>query len=220
MTVGEHIKALRLANEWSKSELARRLSVAKGREVPRQSVINWEKGKEHPQAENIEALADVFNRPQREFEQFGARDTGLPTSAAKRLIPLLEWSDLKHIVAGRKMHKQALRKQQHLEVDDSVPTHAFALVIQDDSMAPRFRPGEEIVIDPKVMPVHDAEDPDFVLVRLKSGQIVFRQYVLRAPGAYDLVGLHKDCRTCSITPGEPAELLGTMVEHRRKRRRR
>jgi hypothetical protein len=99
------------------------------------------------------------------------------------------------------------------------PAEPLVLTIQDESMAPRFLPGEEVVIDPKVPPRDNPDDPDFVLVRLTTGQVVFRQYVPKGAGNYDLVGLHKDCRTRSVTPSEPAELLGTMVEHRWKRRR-
>lgn len=220
MSVGMHIKNLREAKCWSKAALARELTKAKGRTVPRESVSRWESGDDHPQRENIKALAKVFDRPEREFEEFGGGDTGRPSVAGKRTIPLLSWLDLKHVGPEGIVARQALRKAPEIEVDDAVPDHAYALTIQDTSMSDRFMPGDEIIIDPKVEPVHDAADPDFVLVRLTTGQVIFRQYVLRAPGAFDLVGLNPRCKTESVTPNEPAELLGTMIEHRRKRRRR
>lgn len=228
MSVGRRIKEYRVAKRWSQAMLARALTEAKrafankGKEVNRESVSQWEKGTGYPRAENIVALAKVFDRPESDFERFGTNSSVRASDSAKRRIPLLTWPDLNHVTGGGAMSKHALaRFTEYIEVDQSTPTEAFGVVIADNSMSPRFVAGEEVVIDPKATPVHNPADPDFVLVRLKNGEVLFREYRRRYPGdpsVYDLVAYHKDFQTQTVATDDGAELVGVMIEHRRKRR--
>ena len=88
-----------------------------------------------------------------------------------------------------------------------------AFTVEDDSMSPQFTYKDEIIIDTDLKPDNDEQ----VLVRLGSGQMLFRQYRPRSETSYDLVAVNPYWPTHSVTPRTPAEILGTLVEHRRKR---
>ncbi len=60
-------------------------------------------------------------------------------------------------------------------------------------------------------------------MRLADGEHLFRRYRARGksdgrPAAYDLVAENPAWKTVSVTVADKAAILGTMVEHRRKRR--
>lgn len=87
----------------------------------------------------------------------------------------------------------------------------FALVIEGESMAPRFKEGDTVVIDRMV----DPEPGDYVAALLGTGSIAFRRYRARHPG-YELVPENSDW---DIIPGHDVEkILGVMVEHRTYRK--
>jgi hypothetical protein len=88
-----------------------------------------------------------------------------------------------------------------------------AFTVEDDSMSPEFTYKDEIIIDTDLKPDND----EHVLVRLGSGQMLFRQFRPRSETSYDLVAVNPEWPTHSVTPRAPAEILGTLVEHRRKR---
>ena len=221
MSMGRRIRVYREAKGWSQAELAYELTRVKerGSKVTRVSVSNWENGKEFPRHDNIRALARVFSKPETDFQRFGGDTATLVDPSGRHFIPLLKMCQLKHVGEGG-MIRGSARNIAQLEVDKSIPRHAFGIVIKDTSMATRFMPGEEVIIDPTVLPLDNPDDPDFVLARVNDvQQFVFRLYRKRGPDAFDLVAFHKDCKTISSTPNDPVVLLGTMIEHRRKRRR-
>ncbi|WP_325345401.1 LexA family protein [Xylophilus sp.] len=99
---------------------------------------------------------------------------------------------------------------------------AFALVIDGESMMDEFRPGDVVIIDPAVKP----RPGDFVVAKLDDDEsATFKKYrsrgVDQATGVdlFDLVPLNPDWPTISVTPGNPGQVIGTMMEHRRRRRR-
>ena len=99
---------------------------------------------------------------------------------------------------------------------------AFALMIDGESMMDEFRPGDVVIIDPAVKP----RPGDFVVAKVDDDEsATFKKYRSRgvdtATGIeiFDLVPLNPDWPTISITPGNPGHLIGTMMEHRRRRRR-
>lgn len=114
------------------------------------------------------------------------------------------------------MDDSILREVDYLSVAKDFSKSCVALEIGDDSMLPEFVEGEEVVIDPNLRP---ESDDDCVLVRLPDGSVVFRRYRARSQGAFDLVAESPDFQTISIRPDDGHEFLGTMVEHRKRRRR-
>lgn len=99
------------------------------------------------------------------------------------------------------------------------PPSTFALRIRGDSMEPEFRAGDVVVIDPTISP----KPGDFVVAKDEAGEATFKQY--RSAGLNDsgvdvfellpLNPLYAPMRSDRL----PLAIIGTMVEHRRYRRR-
>jgi len=88
-------------------------------------------------------------------------------------------------------------------------------------MLPEFHEGDKIVIDPEVAP----QPGDLVIAKLDGDdEATFKKYRPRgvdSTGApvIELVPLNDDWPTLTITADKPGRIMGTMVEHRRYRRR-
>lgn len=98
--------------------------------------------------------------------------------------------------------------------------NAFALEIRGDSMAPDFTEGDRVIIDPAVRP----QPGDFVVARINHIEATFKKYRPRGIGAggkdiFELVPLNEDYATLRSDQVK-IEIVGTMVEHRRYRRKR
>lgn len=208
MSIGDQIRKARKEAGLSQQALADLIGVT------RASISQWESNTPKLRDEHIIALSRHLNRPMSTFARFGGDTVTTTDDEGKHLIVLLNWEDLAHVALGGKVQSQALKKPAYLEVTKEISKRAIAFVIQDDSMEDDFFAGEEIVIDPDIKP---ADDKDYVLVRLKSGEHLFRRYQPRG-SAYDLVATNADWDTVSVSPRNPAEIIGTMVEHRRRRR--
>jgi transcriptional regulator with XRE-family HTH domain len=210
MAVADRIKKWRKVKGLSQGKLAEAVGVS------RAAINQWEKNTPKLRDHHIMALARALGRPESTFTPFGG-DTVTGPEGRKHSIPLLHWEDLKHLREG-KVHTAALKKQSYVEVSKDISKRAVMLVVHDDSMEPEFRVGDEIIIDPEVLPRDSDQYPDFVLVRVGDGEEIFRRYVGRRGGAYDLVAENPEWETYSVNSRHPGEVLGTMVEHRKKRR--
>lgn len=58
------------------------------------------------------------------------------------------------------------------------PTEAFVVPVRDDSMWPRYKPGEYALVEPSIAP----EIGDDVLVRLTTGETMIRRLLSRDGG--------------------------------------
>ena len=97
--------------------------------------------------------------------------------ASLQEIPLLASSEVKHFL---KMYDLNLVKE-HVIVDGSVPSTAFAVIMQDSSMEPYLRQGAVLILDPAKQP----RDRDLVLVCIQGGQsLVFRQILINCEQSY------------------------------------
>jgi SOS-response transcriptional repressor LexA len=104
-------------------------------------------------------------------------------------------------------------------VDSSYGRCAVALRIKGDSMAPEFREGDVIIVDPAIAP----SPGDFVVVRNGAHEATFKKFRPRGIDAsgrevFELVPLNDDYPTMR-SDTEPLLIVGTMVEHRKRRRR-
>lgn len=103
--------------------------------------------------------------------------------------------------------------------DNDASRWAFFLEIKGDSMLPDFRPGDRVLIDPEVLP----RPGDFVAAHNTKQEATFKKYRVRGideSGAeiFELVPLNDDYPVlrsdeCHLS------IIGTMIEHRRKFRR-
>ncbi len=104
--------------------------------------------------------------------------------------------------------------------DDDASQWSFFLEIEGDSMLPDFRPGDRVLIDPDVTP----RPGDFVAARNTKQDATFKKYRVRGINelgkeVFELVPLNDDYPVMR-SDEHHLVVIGTMIEHRRKFRRR
>jgi SOS-response transcriptional repressor LexA len=107
----------------------------------------------------------------------------------------------------------------YLSTDVNLSARAFALAVTDDSMLPRFEPGDRVIVDQDVKPVAG----DFVVASDGSAAATFRKYRPRGLNesgqeVFELVPLNDD-HPALYSDRQALTVIGTMLEHRRYRRR-
>lgn len=103
--------------------------------------------------------------------------------------------------------------------DDDASQWSFFLEIEGDSMLPDFRPGDRVLIDPDVSP----NPGDFVAARNTRQEATFKKYRVRGIDesgheVFELVPLN-DNYPVLRSDERHLVVIGTMIEHRRKFRR-
>lgn len=103
--------------------------------------------------------------------------------------------------------------------EDDLGRFAFALEIEGNSMLPDFRPGDRIIVDPDVSPMPG----DFVVAKNGKQMATFKKYRPRGMNeqgqqVFELIPLNEDYPTMR-SDIEHLRIIGTMVEHRKKYRR-
>jgi SOS-response transcriptional repressor LexA len=220
MTVGERIRAARERLKMSQVTLAKKVGVSRG------AIYNWEYDLTDIRKEKVPRLASVLGLDPSALSPFGGGTVApIDKDRKSNYVVLLNWNDLIHLGVGGKMKMSALKRPGYIEVDIDISPECRALRIEDNSMeiivngrsptgVDSFHKGDIIILDPNI----DPRDGDYVLVRIKqTSEHVFRLYVPRARGAYDLVAGNPDYPTLTINNRFPADLIGVLVEHRRKR---
>lgn len=106
-----------------------------------------------------------------------------------------------------------------LLTDLDLSAHAFALEIKGESMLPDFKPGDRVIIDPEIAP----SPGDFVAAKNGSNEATFKKYRPRGMNergeqVIELVPLNPDFPSLR-SDISPIEIIGTMVEHRRYRKK-
>ncbi|AHX12915.1 Cro/Cl family transcriptional regulator [Dyella jiangningensis] len=152
-----------------------------------------------------------------------AESSVIPGAVDMREIPLVSyveagvWSDSNDPYArGDGM--------EAIGVDPDLAAHlsrvAFALKIQGQSMEPEFQQGDVIIVDPNVAP----RPGDFVVAKLDDAEkATFKKYRDRGLDRdgnrmIELAPLNPDFPTLFIDADRPGRIIGTMIEHRRRRR--
>lgn len=114
---------------------------------------------------------------------------------------------------------QANDEHEWLMTDLDLSGNAFALEIKGDSMLPEFRPGDRVIIDPAVAP----QPGDCVVAKNGEDEATFKKYRPRGVDTngnmvFELVPLNDDYPTIR-SDVTPVRIVGTMVEHRKYRKR-
>lgn len=108
---------------------------------------------------------------------------------------------------------------EFLLTDLELSSNAFALEIKGDSMLPEFKPGDRVIIDPSVSP----QPGDYVVAKNGEDEATFKKYRPRGVNergdlVFELVPLNEDYPSMR-SDVTPIRIVGTMVEHRKYRRR-
>ena len=109
---------------------------------------------------------------------------------------------------------------EFLLTDLELSASAFALEIKGNSMAPEFNPGDRVIIDPDVSP----QAGDYVVAKNGGEEATFKKYRLRGHNdqgdeVFELIPLNEDYAPMR-SDQQPIQIVGTMVEHRKYRKKR
>lgn len=212
-TVGERIRARRKELRLTQKDLAAKVGVS------HVSISQWEKDETSPRGDNLLALAKAMGVTAHYIStgEEAASNVSPSTMGTKR-IPILSY-----VQAGLWTESQEIRdydgSMSYLLTDGDYSDRVFALVIEGDSMTPKFNAGDRIIVDPDVLPIPG----DFVVARDDvKNRTVFKKYRptgidLRGNDVYELVPLNDDFPTLRSSTGK-LTLLGTMIEHRISRK--
>jgi len=224
----ERFRAAREATGLSQRAFAKRIGVTGA------TISNWEAGVTDPdniRSALLELAAGVLGKPVaylrtgKDKREVAEAPPGLLLADdGVRMLPLISYVQAGYGKGAVDPYALGQGSDQ-IGVDREMATElgrlAFALTIEGESMLDEFRPGDVVVIDPAVSP----RPGDFVVAKVESDDsATFKKYRSRGvdPSGvelFDLVPLNPDWPTVSVTPGNPGRVIGTMMEHRRRRRR-
>jgi len=216
MSIGERIKLSRSRLKMTQQQLGDKIGANKA------SVSQWENGVYTPDAKNLAELARALN-----VSVFWLMDGkgGLdghnitPAPPDTRQLPILSY-----VQAGGWTATSELRCYDgglsYLSTDLDLGPRAFALLIKGDSMTPEFSEGDAVLIDPDEQP----RPGDFVVAKNGDEEATFKKFRPRGIGEdgreiFELVPLNEDYAPLR-SDRQPITIIGTMVEHRRRRKKR
>jgi len=209
--VGEAIKQWRKSRGWNQGELGSRIGVSAA------SVSNWEKGVDLSYDRVFELAPHVDARPEDLLAGRGPGDRGGDSAIAKvsslggRIVPTYDFETV------RQRYKQPGFAE---EVRSNFPCspESFALLISDRSNAPKYLPGDRVIIDPELAP----EPGDMVLAFVGVDMLpVLRRVTFLQTGPaprYALKPLNDTWPEFVVGPEEPGEIVGVVSEHTQPRR--
>ncbi len=136
-----------------------------------------------------------------------------------RRIPLIDYIQ----AGGFREVNGEFHSEKEIFTDLDIGARCFAMIIKGNSMEPDFKEGDRVIIDPDIIP----SPGDFVVAKCNCcdccDEATFKKYRPRGNNAegneiFELVPLNEDYPTFH-SEIMPCYIIGTMVEHRRYRRR-
>lgn len=221
--MGTHdlIKSRRLRLGLTEQELASQVGVSRG------AVQQWEReGGTAPKRGNQAAVAKVLGLTVAQLmsgEEPDAKQNTSTAAVGTTRIPLISHVQAGNLTAIMDDHAPGAAAE-YLLTDLPVSKHTFALEIKGTSMEPDFKEGDRVIIDPEVQP----QPGDFVAAKITDshgdGEATFKKYRPRGTNdrgdeVFELTPLNEDFPSLR-SDSTPLSIIGTMVEHRRYRRRR
>lgn len=216
-----HERPIDRALRWAKEKGMTQSAFAAAMGVQPANVTNW-KARGMP-AEHHAKVAAILGHSVDELLGMDTHDSSptvevVPVSLGARRVPLISY-----VQAGAMTEMVASYPAgfalDWLLTDLELSEGAFALEIQGDSMTPDFRPGDRIIVDPTIKP----GPGDFVVAKNGDHEATFKKYRPRridekGEEVFELIPLNDDYPTM-YSDVTPIRIIGTMVEHRRYRRR-
>ena len=217
-SVGDRIRRLRKSLGLTQVKLAQMLGI----KAP--SVVQWESDKTNLSGENLLNAAKLFGvTPDYilyggEIEQSAAPNMEMAQPDIHR-IPVISYVQAGVWTAPNEI-RECDGNMAYITTDLELGTRAFAIVIRGNSMEPEFTEGDLVLIDPDE-PLHPG---DFVVAKNGEEEATFKKYRPRGYSEdgkeiFELAPLNDDYATMR-SDRQPIQIIGTMVEHRRRRRRR
>jgi SOS-response transcriptional repressor LexA len=225
LTFTDRIKKARREAGLSQNALAQAMSqIFDKKKISRSAIAQWESSKTNGiEAANLLKATKVLgvNPDWLQFGEGQMRATP-PHFLFNAGVPLVS-----HAQAMNGMEKEekegCLTVGLDKELAQIASPRSFALMIHDTSMVPLFMPDDIIIIDPTVAP----SPGEFVVAKLKENKgkketLVFRKYrpFFHNGGSegFELVALNEDWNKIVVNHRDEGEILGTLIEHRCKRR--
>lgn len=217
-SVGDRIRRLRKNLGLTQVKLAQMLGI----KAP--SVVQWESDKTNLSGENLLNAAKLFGvTPDYilyggEIEQSAAPNMEMAQPDIHR-IPVISYVQAGVWTAPNEI-RECDGNMAYITTDLELGDRAFAIVIRGNSMEPEFTEGDLVLIDPDE-PLHPG---DFVVAKNGDEEATFKKYRPRGYSEdgkeiFELAPLNDDYATMR-SDRQPIQIIGTMVEHRRRRRRR
>ncbi len=142
------------------------------------------------------------------------------TPFGDKMVPIVDYVQAWQWTASPKPYPLTDRTEVIWTRMSKLSERAFALVVEGESMADEFYPGDTVIVDSEVGP----RPGDFVVAKMEKDEtVIFRKY--RPRGAdkagkpiIELAPLNDDYPTTIINSGNAGSIIATMVEHRKYRR--
>lgn len=214
-TLGSRLRAARKQAGLTLSDLARQF----GHSIA--AVQQWERDRTVPSPDKIIRFAQLTGvdllwvmTGEKEQKRTEASERDIPPQAdgRSRLVPRLTMAQLT-AQAQQKTFASNVTTIAHFDCSE----RAFCVDLDDSSNAPRFEPGDRIIVDPELRPVPG----DMVMVLVGSPpRPAFRKYRLetRTRGKVAVLEpLNTDWPT-EIETAAKVRILGVMSEHSKPRR--
>lgn len=217
MKVGAKIRALRKARKMTINELATQVDSDVG------NISRLERDLQGFSPQLLSKIADALSVPVSEL--FSDDSPASPHQNMEMAQPDIHRIPvISYVQAGVWTAPNEIREydgnMSYITTDLELGDRAFAIVIRGNSMEPEFTEGDLVLIDPDE-PLHPG---DFVVAKNGEEEATFKKYRPRGYGEdgqeiFELAPLNDDYPTMR-SDRQHIQIIGTMVEHRRRRRRR
>lgn len=226
MTIKEKI-GQRIMDERKAKGLTRKALAELTGELKVSRINNYERGDRTPGPEEIKLLADALEVPASYLMCLTDNKDGSPSKSPGLglLLPILNYKQASNPAAFMEsLNDDMDAKVEFLpagsSLSDSLGDSAFALLVQDDSMAPEFRTNDILIIDSDTKP-----RPGDVVVALLDGEqeVIVRKYkqLSAAKGAqeYELIALNEDWANVHVNGKDTkAQIIGCGISVSRRLR--
>jgi len=218
--IGDRIRERRKALGLNQPELGRLIGRSKG------AVSQWESGIAKPDRDSMIGLAKALQCTQEWLlegiqgtTENGAtyRVTSNVTDAPEMsgTVPVISW-----VAAGGwtevGMVETDLEQAERMPRPPGASDETFALRVVGESMAPKYRPGTVIYIDPAVQPENG---DDVVAVLTDSSEATFKRLVLEPGGPRMLMALNEHWPQRFMEINGNCRIVGTVIADLNLRRR-
>jgi len=205
--------------KWRSESGMPREKLAKKLDVSLASLSRIENGKQQPREDLIEQILVVFQKNRADFYADSAIASNVSSADEGAVkVPVVAYSQAV-LFAGDELPDLLDEELKYILSNGDHSGMAFALEIKGDSMAPTFREGDKILIDPAVVP----GPGDHVVASEKGGEVTFRKYRVVGKNEsgkeiFELIPLNDDYAAVR-SDVTAVEVIGTMIEHRTYRKR-